>query len=104
MSSLSEDVSDLQSRLDNCESARTETIGRLQAREEEIHALRHELEELSRSETLSRAKREHEEIVAGLTEKHQGEIASLRQNAERLAEEANAKAILCQRLTVRELK
>ena len=66
-------------------------IKKLQTAESTIETLHQHLEELGRSDSLSRARHEHDVVVGGLQKKHETEIKVLKEKLDKLNESVNEK-------------
>lgn len=66
-------------------------IKKLQTAESTIENLHQHLEELGRSDTLSRARHEHEVVVSGLQKKYETEIKVLKEKMDKMNESLKEK-------------
>lgn len=71
---------------------------KLQTAESTIETLNHQLQELGNSETLSRARHEHDVVVAGLQQKYEKEIKVLNEKIDMLNEKIQDKVCLLDQL------
>ncbi|KAJ8306715.1 hypothetical protein KUTeg_015756 [Tegillarca granosa] len=63
-----------EAQVEAMERGKEEVMKKLQTAESTIETLNHQLQELGNSETLSRARHEHDVVVAGLQQKYEKEI------------------------------
>jgi hypothetical protein len=66
-------------------------IKKLQTAESTIETLHQHLEELGSSDTLTRARHDHEAVVGGLQKKYETEIKHLQENNEKLKQTIHEK-------------
>lgn len=67
--------------------SKEEVIGKLMSAESAIESLNHQVEELSKSETLERARLQHDSIIEGLQHRYQKEINILKKEIDSLTQE-----------------
>ncbi|XP_045184514.2 trichohyalin-like isoform X1 [Mercenaria mercenaria] len=92
-----------ESQIEGLKKAKEELIKKLQTAESTIETLHQHLEELGSSDTLTRARHDHEAVVGGLQKKYETEIKHLQENNEKLKQTVVDKneeiSILKQKLT-----
>ncbi|XP_014768020.1 centrosomal protein of 152 kDa isoform X2 [Octopus bimaculoides] len=67
--------------------SKEEVIGKLMSAESAIESLNHQVEELSKSETLERARLQHDSIIEGLQHRYQKEINILNKEIDSLTQD-----------------
>ncbi|XP_060584200.1 golgin subfamily A member 4-like isoform X2 [Ruditapes philippinarum] len=92
-----------ESQIEGLKKGKEELIKKLQTAESTIETLHQHLEELGSSDTLTRARHDHEAVVGGLQKKYETEIKHLQENNEKLKQTIHEKndeiTILKQKLT-----
>ncbi|XP_052786823.1 dystrophin-like isoform X2 [Mya arenaria] len=84
-------VNACESQIEGFKRGKEELIKKLQTAESTIETLHQHLEELGSSDTLTRARHDHEVVVGGLQKKYENEIKLLKENIDRLNESAQEK-------------
>ncbi|KAL3884693.1 hypothetical protein ACJMK2_024805 [Sinanodonta woodiana] len=80
-----------EAQLEGLKKGKEELIKKLQTAETTIENLTHQLEELGNSETLTRARHEHDSIISGLQQKYEKEIKILKEKCDKLNQERQEK-------------
>lgn len=77
-------VSDLKSKLVSSDEANKELANQIESTNIHVQTLQSQLVDLQRSDTILRAKQQHEETVRSLRERHDSEVFNMQQEIDRL--------------------
>ncbi|KAK3095207.1 hypothetical protein FSP39_011518 [Pinctada imbricata] len=79
----------MESQSEALQKGKEEAIKNLQTAESNIETLNQQIAEMGHSESLTRARHEHERVVAGIQQKHDKEVKVLREKMEELQDKLN---------------
>ncbi|KAH3868136.1 hypothetical protein DPMN_031276 [Dreissena polymorpha] len=84
--------------IEGLKKAKEELIKKLQTAESTIETLHQHLEEMGSSDTLTRARHDHDTVVCGLQKKYETEIKHLQEHVEKLKDTVQEKSEECRLL------
>ncbi|KAH3868059.1 hypothetical protein DPMN_031195 [Dreissena polymorpha] len=87
-----------ESQIEGLKKAKEELIKKLQTAESTIETLHQHLEEMGSSDTLTRARHDHDTVVCGLQKKYETEIKHLQEHVEKLKDTVQEKSEECRLL------